>query len=274
MDKNIRIVLGIVILLAIAFISYTLIGKENSSEQKEHPTHTPIAQTETDAPLSVEPPSEEVESDISPVPVEPEEEEEIIATVDFTLPEKANADEVVKFNDKSKNATSHWWNFGDGNISNDKNPQHKYKTPRIYTVKLRINGEKELIKEKTILINENKTTDIRITKSDNSDKAQTSEKEVVDIKKIEVQVQEYFNKIADDTTPYAIKKDIKRSLDTLITSEKIPVQFIREGKSANNTYYEYYQSLNITGGQKITKVEITGMTSENTIAGLNITEQK
>jgi len=277
MDKNINIALIIVALLAIAFISYALIGNGNTPTSTEHTTEETTTQTDSEEQPSTEPVSEEIESktEIPSVELDEEEEKKIISTVNFTLSKEANLDEAVKFNNKSKNADSYWWNFGDGNISNKKNPPpHQYKKPGIYTVKLRINGEEDLVMEKDIVIIDNKPADIPIAKNDDADQTQTAEKEKVEKQTLEAKIQGYFNKIADDTIAYTIKKDILDSLNTKIANEKIPVQFIREGESLNKTYYEYYQSLNITGGQKITKVEIISTSKEGEITGLKIIEQK
>jgi len=44
--------------------------------------------------------------------------------------------ETVTFTNLSKNAKSYTWNFGDGAISTDENPQHTYQTAGIYQVTL------------------------------------------------------------------------------------------------------------------------------------------
>ncbi len=41
---------------------------------------------------------------------------------------------TVNFNTPGINATSHWWDFGDGNTSNSVNPQHTYTTSGYYVV--------------------------------------------------------------------------------------------------------------------------------------------
>jgi PKD repeat protein len=43
-------------------------------------------------------------------------------------------DRTVTFTDFSSHATSWWWNFGDGYLSNLQNPVHNYTTPGIYSV--------------------------------------------------------------------------------------------------------------------------------------------
>lgn len=42
--------------------------------------------------------------------------------------------DILQFNSNSYNATSHLWNFGDGNSSNDTNPTHQYTQPGTYYI--------------------------------------------------------------------------------------------------------------------------------------------
>ncbi|TAD96002.1 MAG: PKD domain-containing protein, partial [Bacteroidetes bacterium] len=46
----------------------------------------------------------------------------------------------VKFTNKSKNATSFLWDFGNGKRSTDKDPKHKYTEGGIFTVRLSATG--------------------------------------------------------------------------------------------------------------------------------------
>ncbi len=45
-------------------------------------------------------------------------------------------DSIVVFTNNSQNATSYWWDFGDGTTSTDMNPYHYYPVPGDYTVML------------------------------------------------------------------------------------------------------------------------------------------
>ena len=58
---------------------------------------------------------------------------------DFYTKDKAScAPSYVTFKDTSVDASSWYWDFGDGSNSNLKNPSHIYNKPGLYTVKLRI----------------------------------------------------------------------------------------------------------------------------------------
>lgn len=63
----------------------------------------------------------------------------------------------VQFNDQSTNYPILWkWDFGDGTISDDKNPVHKYSKPGIYTVSLTVKnyaGGTKLTKMDYIVVN-------------------------------------------------------------------------------------------------------------------------
>lgn len=54
---------------------------------------------------------------------------------DFTYND--NNDPIIQFSDKSEYATSHIWNFDDGNTSNLPNPSHTYATNGTYNVELK-----------------------------------------------------------------------------------------------------------------------------------------
>ncbi len=61
-------------------------------------------------------------------------------------PRIGHAPLTVKFTDKSSNATSVKWNFGDGTTSTESNPTHTYKTNKViefYTVTLTVTNGKE-----------------------------------------------------------------------------------------------------------------------------------
>ncbi len=73
---------------------------------------------------------------------------------DFTHSgEKVEAPAKIKFDNKSQNAESFEWDFGDGNFSNAESPEHEYKSSGNYLVQLRAKkGKKEKVIEKRIVI--------------------------------------------------------------------------------------------------------------------------
>ncbi len=64
-----------------------------------------------------------------------------------------NAPFTVHFFDISSNAANHSWEFGDGDVSQEKNPVHTYKTPGVFSVKLTVSSKDGTdIENKTNLI--------------------------------------------------------------------------------------------------------------------------
>ena len=61
----------------------------------------------------------------------------LVPITDFTW-EGKYAGEEIKFIDKSSNAISWLWDFGDGNKSEEQNPQYLYQTPGVYSVTLEV----------------------------------------------------------------------------------------------------------------------------------------
>jgi PKD repeat protein len=88
-------------------------------------------------------------------------------TVDFTFTlSSQNAPTSVSFNSISTNATTYFWEFGDGSISSTMNPQHTYSTGGTYNAKLTVTGAggvKSLTKTVTI---GNSISKVKITRID------------------------------------------------------------------------------------------------------------
>lgn len=57
-------------------------------------------------------------------------------TAEFDLPASARVLEEVVFSDRSSNATSWRWTFGDGSVSTERHPRHRYQAPGTYRVSL------------------------------------------------------------------------------------------------------------------------------------------
>jgi len=72
----------------------------------------------------------------------------------FTLPdEERKAPTTVVFENNSEKAESYMWDFGDGNVSDEESPEHKYFLSGKYNVKLTAKkGKKESVMEKEIII--------------------------------------------------------------------------------------------------------------------------
>lgn len=87
--------------------------------------------------------------------------------VDFSCPEKAPVNTSIFFDssdtfDPDEDVLVFKWDFGDGVILNLNNPEHGYREPGLYSVKLTVSdGEHEISKEKTINIFSSETNELK-----------------------------------------------------------------------------------------------------------------
>lgn len=75
-------------------------------------------------------------------------------------------DKKVVFTDKSENADSYYWTFGDGETSTEQNPTHFFKANKKYSVELTIRGERGKTSTKKVTIDFSdgtSTEDVNIT---------------------------------------------------------------------------------------------------------------
>ncbi|MEM9931179.1 MAG: peptidylprolyl isomerase [Bacteroidota bacterium] len=63
-------------------------------------------------------------------------------TVQFMMPETAQAGNAVSFANTTLDATTYLWDFGDGTTSTERDPAHRYLTSGSYTVTLTATNEK------------------------------------------------------------------------------------------------------------------------------------
>ncbi len=74
-------------------------------------------------------------------------------TADFSFPESLSAPAVVTFTNRSQQAESYEWDFGDGTRSSEAHPTHIYKQSGNYTVKLTARkGKKSKTAEKVVRV--------------------------------------------------------------------------------------------------------------------------
>ncbi|MEM1318777.1 MAG: peptidylprolyl isomerase [Bacteroidota bacterium] len=67
--------------------------------------------------------------------------------------EKNTAPATIEFENKSQNAETYEWDFGDGNFSSDPMPSHQYKESGNYTITLKaIKGKKSVTTQQQLLI--------------------------------------------------------------------------------------------------------------------------
>ncbi len=68
----------------------------------------------------------------------------------FSANKVYTCDGLISFDDNSLNNPQTWaWDFGDGNTSNEQNPDHEYTVSGVYTVSLEVGnsfGTQELVK--------------------------------------------------------------------------------------------------------------------------------
>lgn len=84
---------------------------------------------------------------------------------------------MVTFENHSQNATSYYWEFGDGEVSKEKAPVHKYKAPGEYEAKLFVKGHKgkKLTYQLAIKVYEKPTSDFSL----NIDQSDIETKKIV-----------------------------------------------------------------------------------------------
>ena len=68
------------------------------------------------------------------------------------LPENPIAGELVTFTNSSNGGKTFAWDFGDGNLSTEKNPTHTYEAAGEYTVVLKVDGYEELKATKLVTV--------------------------------------------------------------------------------------------------------------------------
>ncbi|HEC77414.1 MAG TPA: PKD domain-containing protein [Thermoplasmatales archaeon] len=81
----------------------------------------------------------------------------VLPHVDFSWnPLRPTINDYIQFMDNSSDEdgyiVNYTWNFGDGNISHEKNPVHKYGKQGVYRVQLTIMDDDGFIKEKSLMI--------------------------------------------------------------------------------------------------------------------------
>ena len=150
--------------------------------------------------------------------------------VDFQVDFK---DDIVQFNHQLKTIApkSFHWDFGDGSISTNQSPIHKYESIGIYTVTLKLNENEKLICRKKINL-ENKTvselSDVKQDKENKPDITYSNDENMKDLNQEDSELFEEFISIEDTknllqyleksyTLGYLVygKKDTFRNLDGL-----------------------------------------------------------
>ena len=183
----------------------------------------------------------------------------------------ASAGEMIQFTDKTPKAKSWLWNFGDGYTSNERNPTHVYNFEGNYIVMLSVNGTGKNVSTQTVNITPRIVTSIPSTntrsnlspppppkpvKMDLATTLKTKFQEIAGSDNDEFKTNIYYNVLLDR-----------------IADENMRVEVVRNGHETEDTFYDYYNSLNIQGGQRIANVQVLNTDAEGKATALRVTEQ-
>ncbi len=179
----------------------------------------------------------------------------------------ANIKESIHFTNETKGKAYSWyWDFGNGYTSNEKHPSHTYKYPGTYTVTLKVNNKGENTTQKTITIRPPSPPpppddDVILPPPPPPPPPPN--------------LKSKFQKVANSSDDELKLNIYYEDLLPLVAGEKIPVKVVKGGVEINsgNTFYKYFNSLNIEGGQTISRVEILSKDENGKITSLKITEQ-
>jgi len=192
-------------------------------------------------------------------------------TANFSIENpNARAGELVQFTDKTPNAKSWLWNFGDGYTSPKRDPTHVYNFDGEYIVMLSVNETGKNVNTQTIKIaprivappppgsmgNPPPPSPPPPVKMDLATTLKTKFQEIAKSDDDEFKTNVYYTVLLD-----------------LVADENMPVEIVRNGKPSDNTFYRYYNNLKIQGGQSITRVEVLNTDTEKRATALRITEQ-
>ncbi len=204
-----------------------------------------------------------------------------IATFGIRNP-NARAGEMVYFNDQTPNATSWLWNFGDNYTSQERNPAHVYNYAGNYRVTLSVNGTGRNVATRNISIapaqivtppppppvvagNERVADDIVTSPPSTILPAPTVD--------LATNLKNKFQEIAISTNSEQKTNIYYNDLLPNIADEEMTVQIVKSGIQIEKSFHDYYNNLNIQGGQRIRNVQVLGKDASGKATGLKITEQ-
>jgi len=175
------------------------------------------------------------------------------------------AGEIIPFTDKTPNAKSWLWNFGDGYTSQERNPTHVYNFAGNYIVMLSVNGTGKNVSTQTIIVNPsiappeptyNTPTPPPVVEMDLATKLKTKFQEIARSDNDELKTNIYYNDLLPN-----------------VADENMLIKISRNGQQTDDKFYDYYNSLNIQGGQQISRVEVLNTDAEGKATALRIIEQ-
>ncbi len=194
-------------------------------------------------------------------------------TAAFTIDKTSlRAGELIQFTDKTPNATSWLWNFGDGYTSHERNPTHVYNLDGNYIVILSVNGTGKNVNTQTITVN----PPIRVADRPPVNQGGSPHPPPPPPKSVEMDLattmKTKFQEIANSNNDELKTNIYYNYLLPNIASENMPVKVTRDGRQIEDTFYDYYNSLNIQGGQRISIVEVLNTNTEGKATSLRVVE--
>jgi len=181
----------------------------------------------------------------------------------------ARAGELIQFTDKTPNATSWLWNFGDSYTSQERNPTHVYNFDGNYIVMLSVNGTGKNVNTQTITISP------ALVMADAPIVSNTSPPPPPPPVKMDLatRLKTKFQQIAGSNNDELKTNIYYNDLLPNVADENMPVKVTRNGRQIDDTFYDYYNSLNIQGGQRIAIVEVLNTDAEGKATSLRVVEQ-
>jgi len=208
------------------------------------------------------------------------------ATAKFKMEKsRANVGELIQFTDKTSPKANSWlWNFGDGYTSHERNPSHVYNYHGTYKVTLSVNGTGKNVTTKSINIAPRVVIDpppIAVTTTPRkiitapvaTAKPVEPVARTIDLSsQLARTLKTKLREIAK-SSDYELKTNIYyNDLLPIIFKENMEVKIVKNGIENKKSFYNYYNSLNIQGGQNITNVEVLD-TKEGKVTALRVNEQ-
>lgn len=193
----------------------------------------------------------------------------------------ARVGEMVYFNDKTPNATSWSWNFGDGYTSQEHNPSHVYNFPGNYTVILSVNGTGRNLMTQNISITPAQIVTppppppVIVGNETGADIVTAPPPSPLPKPKVDLAMtlKTKFQEIAKSTNSEEKTNIYYNDLLPNIADEEMTVKIVKNGIQIEKSFHDYYNNLNIQGGQRIRSVQVLSKDAEGKATGLKITEQ-
>ncbi len=192
----------------------------------------------------------------------------------------ANVGEIIPFTDKTSPKADSWlWNFGDGYTSHERSPSHVYNYHGTYTVTLSVNGTGKDLTTQTINILPRVVQPPPVVTRTTPATVRTTPitkpvaPPVVDISsQLKSTLKAKLREIAKSADSELKTNIYYNDLMPIVSDENMMVRIVKNGVETEKSFYNYYNTLNIQGGQNITKIEVLD-TEAGKVTALRINEQ-